>query len=251
MTAQHPPITHSMIRTRTGREQPFFLSVAIVAVSLAEVGALADELSLAAINAKVIARRAGSQAAGFQPVTDFIDQTARATAKLTAAIGAGTLSASRSAVAERRAFEALRLLRRAAAGKGTGANSLDAVVDRCETARIAQSQSVTVAVGAVDGLLQEIAAHMRSISIITVQSRVEAQQAGPYRADLEAVAASMSDAAARVTDIVRQARRELRQALAQRGRRGIGRPSAMSRECWGGAENIPQPDFRLSGWSIR
>jgi hypothetical protein len=195
------------------RDQPFFVSVATVAAGLGQVRRIARELSLAAINAKVIALRAGSQAAGFRPITDFIDETARATAKLGNAIEAGTLAASRSAVSERRAAEALTRLRRATVGAGSGAKSLEAVIERCDAARSALSESVTRSIRTLDTLLDEIDAHMRSISVITVQSRVEARQAGMYRVDLEAVATSMSGAAQQVTAIVQQSRRDLREAL--------------------------------------
>jgi hypothetical protein len=179
---------------------------------------IARELSVAAINAKIIALRAGSQAAGFRPITDFIDETARATEQLGKAIELGTLTASRSAVAERRAADALRRLRRAAAGAGGNEKSLDAVIDRCDAARTAIGESVTRSIRTLDGLLEEINAHMRSISVITVQSRVEAQQAGSYRVNLEAIAASMSGAAEKVTVIVQQSRRDLGDALASRAK---------------------------------
>jgi hypothetical protein len=200
------------------QDQPFFVSIASVAAGLGRVRRIARELSLAAINAKVIALRAGSQAAGFRPITDFIDETARATAKLGNAIESGTLTASRSAVAERRAGDALVRLRRATDGAGSGAESLKAVIDRCETARVALSESVTRSVRELDILLDEIDSHMRSISVITVQSRVEARQAGAYRVDLEAVATSMSRAAEQVTEIIGHSRRELRDALAARNK---------------------------------
>lgn len=200
------------------RDQPFFVSVATVAAGLGQVRRIARELSLAAINAKVIALRAGSQAAGFRPITDFIDETARATAKLGNAIESGTLAASRAAVSERRAAEALRRLRRATAGAGSGAKCLEAVIERCDEQRAALSDSVTRSIRTLDGLLDDIDAHMRSISVITVQSRVEARAAGNYRVDLEAVAASMSSAADQVTTIVQQSRRDLREALAARAK---------------------------------
>ena len=124
------------------RDQPFFVSVATVAAGLGQVRRIARELSLAAINAQVIALRAGSQAAGFRPITDFIDETAQATAKLVNGIESGTLTVSRSAVAERRAAEALRRLQRAAVGAGRGAQSLGVVIERCDTAQTALSESL-------------------------------------------------------------------------------------------------------------
>jgi hypothetical protein len=205
-----------MVRGQEVRDQPFFVSVATVAAGLGQVRRIARELSLAAINAKVIALRAGSQAAGFRPITDFIDETARATAKLGNAIESGTLAASRSAVSERRATEALLRLRRANVGSANGAKSLGAVIERCDAARVALGDTVTRSIRTLDNLLDEIDAHMRSISVITVQSRVEARQAGTYRVDLEAVAASMSAAAEQVTAIVQRSRRDLREALAAR-----------------------------------
>ncbi len=197
-------------------DQPFFVSVASVAASLGEVRSIAGELLLAAINAKVIALRAGSEAAGFQPITDFIDQTSRATAKLGDAIESGTQAASRLAVSERRATKALHLLRRALDDTMLGAPSLRVVIARCDAQRIALGESVDACVGSLDDLLKEIGKRMQSISIITVQSRVEAQQAGAHRANLETVAGSMSAAAEQVMAIVRQSRRHLSIALATR-----------------------------------
>ncbi len=199
-------------------DQPFFVSVATVAASLGEVRSIAGELLLAAINAKVIALRAGSEAAGFQPITDFIDQTSRVTAKLGDAIESGTQVASHLAVSERRANRALLRLNRALDETAIGGPSLRVVIARCVAKRIALGESVEASVGALDGLLKEIGKRMRSISIITVQSRVEAQQAGAHRADLEAVAGSMSAAAEQVIAIVRQSRRDLSVALAARAK---------------------------------
>jgi hypothetical protein len=163
-------------------------------------------------------RRSSRCAPGFRPITDFIDETARATAKLGNAIESGTLAVSRSAVSERRAAEALFRLRRANVGGGNGAKSLEGVIERCDASRVALSHSVTRSIRTLDNLLVEIDAHMRSISVITVQSRVEARQAGTYRVDLEAVAASMSGAAEQVTTIVQRSRRDLREALAARAK---------------------------------
>jgi hypothetical protein len=199
-------------------DEPFFVCVATVAAGLGRVRLIARELSLAAINAQVIALRAGSQAAGFRPITDFIDETAQATAKLVNGIESGTLSVSRSAVAERRAAEALRRLQRAAVGAGRGAQSLGVVIERCDTAQTALSESVVRSVRALIGQLDEIDAHMRSISVIAVLSLVEAGQAGIYRVDLAAVASTMSGAAQQVTAIVERSRRDLRDALAARAK---------------------------------
>jgi hypothetical protein len=199
-------------------DEPFFVCVATVAAGLGRVRLIARELSLAAINAQVIALRAGSQAAGFRPITDFIDETAQATAKLVNGIESGTLTVSRSAVAERRAAEALRRLQRAAVGAGRGAQSLGVVIERCDTAQTALSESVVRSVRALIGQLDEIDAHMRSISVIAVLSLVEAGQAGIYRVDLAAVASTMSGAAQQVTAIVERSRRDLRDALAARAK---------------------------------
>jgi hypothetical protein len=202
-------------------DEPFFVCVATVAAGLGRVRLIARELSLAAINAQVIALRAGSQAAGFRPITDFIDETAQATAKLVNGIESGTLTVSRSAVAERRAAEALRRLQRAAVGAGRGAQSLGVVIERCDTAQTALSESVVRSVRALIGQLDEIDAHMRSISVIAVLSLVEAGQAGIYRVDLAAVASTMSGAAQQVTAIVERSRRDLRDALAARAKERI------------------------------
>ena len=197
--------------------RPFFVSTATIAAALGRVRSIASDLSVAAINAKVIAFRAGSQAAGFRPITQFIDQTARAAATLGYEIELCTQSAARAAVSERRVAETVRRLRRAKVCARSGdAASLDAVIERCETARITHSESVSRSIRTIEVLLDEIDARIRSISVIAVQSRVEAQQAGTFSVNLEVVAASMSGSAEQIKAIVRQSRRELGNALAAR-----------------------------------
>ena len=136
--------------------RPFFVSTATIAAGLGRVRSIASDLSVAAINAKVIALRAGSQAAGFRPITQFIDQTARATAELGNEIQLSTQAAARAAVSERRADETVRRLRRARVSAGSSAPSLDTVIERCETSRIAHSESVSRSIHTIEVLLDEI-----------------------------------------------------------------------------------------------
>ena len=53
-----------------------FLAVASVQAELFAVTHISKRISLSAKNAKAIAARAGSQALGFHPITDFIDDVA-------------------------------------------------------------------------------------------------------------------------------------------------------------------------------
>jgi len=57
----------------------YFVSVAEIAAKLDQATHIAQKLSLTASNARAVALRAGERAAGFRPLTDFIDRLAEIT----------------------------------------------------------------------------------------------------------------------------------------------------------------------------
>ncbi len=59
-----------------------FVAIASIAADLSVIMEVAEEISLAAANAKAIAFRAGEKAKGFQPITDFINELAKNTITL-------------------------------------------------------------------------------------------------------------------------------------------------------------------------
>ena len=61
------------------REHQYFVGAAQVAASLEQANNIAKQLSITASNARAVALRAGQNAAGFKPLTDFIDQLANTT----------------------------------------------------------------------------------------------------------------------------------------------------------------------------
>lgn len=61
------------------REYQYFVGAAQVAASLEQANNIAKQLSITASNARAVALRAGQNAAGFKPLTDFIDQLANTT----------------------------------------------------------------------------------------------------------------------------------------------------------------------------
>jgi len=57
----------------------YFVSAAVIAAKLDQATHIAKQLSLTASNARAVALRAGERAAGFRPLTDFIDRLAEIT----------------------------------------------------------------------------------------------------------------------------------------------------------------------------
>ena len=61
------------------KKYTFFVMAALIAAELNQATKIARRLSLTASNARAVALRAGERAAGFRPLTDYIDRLANVT----------------------------------------------------------------------------------------------------------------------------------------------------------------------------
>jgi hypothetical protein len=100
-----------------------FLAVASVQAELFAVTQISKRISLSAKNAKAIAARAGSQALGFHPITDFIDDVASTITDLVEDINVDALHLSSFAISNRNRTKTLLLMKEAEIELGDRAES--------------------------------------------------------------------------------------------------------------------------------
>lgn len=190
-----------------------FVAVASIAAELSAVMQVAKEISLAAANAKAIAFRAGEQAKGFQPITDFINELAKETIELVTGINLQAVDLYQLTVNEYRATETYNILTRVQLDVNrTNAVYKDSVVQSLGIAKadmMAQRQEFSKHVVELLDQLQEVMHPARAARVIAANSRIEASQAGEYLQSLQAVAESVDTAAQIIHDNVQRCRSAL------------------------------------------
>lgn len=193
----------------------FFVSAATVAGKLTSVMRIAQEISLAAKNAKAIAERAGEKASGFKPITDFIDEMGRETIELVQSINTEALKVSRSAVIELRSRDAEQRLKLAIERMGESKDSdhLTALLNKSDLELEKLNDEVNSRANNLQMLLEEIGGRMRAASVISTRSRVEATRAEEYQTSLEVVAETVENASEKIKNIVRDCDRILKETI--------------------------------------
>lgn len=179
----------------------YFVCVAEIAAKLDQATIIAQQLSLTASNARAVALRAGERAAGFRPLTDFIDRLAELTIKSSKNINHLASALSQTSAEKVRADAAIKhfdiVYEKA---KGTEyINSLNDVYLRCQSK---QSELLKSYISQIDGLKDELttlSSELRNAVIVATLSRVEASQAGEqYQDALINVADNVEGAASKI-----------------------------------------------------
>lgn len=173
--------------------ESLLISAASISADLNEVSRIAKHISVGVKNAKAIAARAGNQARGFQPITDFINEMATDIMSLVDKISREALEITRIASSHSRTLEAKKRIDsvyrsdqpiRYKAELGGVANDIDEKVE---------SQRYTIKKHArrLELLLSEIEQKVKAAQVISNTSRVEASRADEYRQNLEVVAENL------------------------------------------------------------
>ena len=188
-----------------------FVAVASIAAELSAVMDVAKEISLAAANAKAIAFRAGEQAKGFQPITDFINELAKETIDLVNTINEHALLLYQLTVNEHRMSNAFQNFEKVAAkAKGAAyAGSFEQTVIKAQQNRVECRHAFKSNVTKLLDQLAEVMHPARAARVIAANSRIEASQAGEYLQSLQAVAESVDNAAQIIHDNVQRCRSAL------------------------------------------
>lgn len=188
-----------------------FVAVASIAAELSAVMYVAKEISLAAANAKAIAFRAGEQAKGFQPITDFINELAKETIELVDEINEHAFLLYQMTVDDYRqvatcdAFSKVVQLSVGAPYAESLATPMGNAQQKMQACRNEFKQHVSELLEQLENVMHPA----RAARVIAANSRIEASQAGDYLQSLQAVAESVDNAAQVIHDNVQRCKTAL------------------------------------------
>ncbi len=188
-----------------------FVAVASITAELRVVMEVAEEISLAAANAKAIAFRAGDKAKGFQPITDFINELAKNTIALVNEINEQALLLYQLTLKQyhldyiaRQFDQAIQQSRSARFHQ-----SMQTPLKQIRSKQRACHSNICEQLSRLQLQLVEIMHPARAARVIAANSRIEASQAGEYLASLQTVAESVEHAANIIHDKVQCCRNTL------------------------------------------
>jgi len=176
----------------------YFVAAAVVAAKLDKATKVAQQLSLTASNARAVALRAGEGAAGFRPLTDFIDRLADVTVKSSKQINLLAASLSKTAADKFRADGAINKFNVVydKAQEFRNINSLNKSYERTKRYQIRLAEQFKKKIKQLIDELDELSGELRTAVILATLSRVEASQAGSsYQESLHNVADNVESAA--------------------------------------------------------
>ncbi|WP_085299327.1 methyl-accepting chemotaxis domain-containing protein [Cognaticolwellia mytili] len=186
----------------------YFISAAEIAAKLDKTTRIAQQLSLTASNARAVALRAGERAAGFRPLTDFIDRLAEVTIKSSKNINKLAAALSQTSVDKERANSAISHFNAIfiKANDSKFIHSLDEVFERCQHKQKQLENSYKRQISYLSEELVMLSSELRNAVILATLSRVEASQAGEqYQSALTNVADNVEGAANKIREHIRYA----------------------------------------------
>ena len=181
----------------------YFVSVAEIAAKLDQATRIAQQLSLTASNARAVALRAGERAAGFRPLTDFIDRLAEITIKSSRKINKLAANLSQTSADKVRADLAIAHFKVVfvKAKDSEFISSLDEVHQRSLTRQAKLDCSYRRKIDRLSDELEMLSSELRNAVILATLSRVEASQAGTqYQDALINVADNVEGAASKIKE---------------------------------------------------
>ncbi|MGL1957200.1 MAG: hypothetical protein OCD00_07790 [Colwellia sp.] len=187
-----------------------FVSVAEIAAKLDQATTIAQQLSLTASNARAVALRAGERAAGFRPLTDFIDKLAEITIASSKKINALASTLSQTTAEKVRADDAIKHFNAvySRAADSPFIHSLDDVFVRCKENQQQLETKYRRQIYQLNDELSMLSSELRNAIILATLSRVEASQAGvQYQDALINVADNVEGAAGKIKDHIKYSQR--------------------------------------------
>ena len=179
----------------------YFVSAAEIAAELDRATTIAQQLSLTASNARAVALRAGERAAGFRPLTDFIDRLAEITISSSKKINLLAARLSQTSADKVRSDEVIKHFN-AVFDKAKTSNfisSLDTVFQRSKEKQLKLNNSYKRQIDQLSDELTTLSNELRNAIILATLSRVEASQAGvQYQDALINVADNVEGAASKI-----------------------------------------------------
>lgn len=184
----------------------YFVSVAEIAAKLDQATHIAQRLSLTASNARAVALRAGEKAAGFRPLTDFIDRLAEITISSSKKINLLASTLSQTSADKVRADDAIEHFNSVykKAKDSPYIASLDAPFSLCEATQLELNSKYRRQIDQLSEELDMLSSELRNAVILATLSRVEASQAGALYYDaLINVADNVEGAAGKIKEHIK------------------------------------------------
>ncbi|WP_028025251.1 hypothetical protein [Enterovibrio calviensis] len=178
-----------------------FVTAAVVAAELYKAREIANDISLTASNARALALRAGQGAAGFRAITDFIDQLAETTVQTSDTINFKAVTISRLATDIVRSERTIARFNQAAKASHD-AQFVQSIID--PIVHMKNDHAIVLRqfhreVAQLSELLENLAREIKTASVLSAMSRVEASQSGKkFEEGLNVVADNVSTAAERI-----------------------------------------------------
>ncbi len=187
-------------------EYNYFVAAAVIAAKLDQATTIAQQLSLTASNARAVALRAGERAAGFRPLTDFIDRLAEITITASKKINHLAAILSKTSAAKVRADNAIKhfniVFKKAV--DSPFINSLNDAFEHCKINQDKLTRAYQRQISQLSDELAMLSSELRNAVILATLSRVEASQAGAqYQDALINVADNVEGAAGKIKDHIK------------------------------------------------
>ena len=188
-----------------------FISVAHVASELFKAQAIAEELSITSKNARALAVRAGSTAAGFNEITRFIEGLSKLTIEAARSVNTIAISQTKIAASLFRTGGFIKRLNRVKyEPKDGGQNVIHEISIAVNEERKILERQISTSLRDLIEQLDETKMELRATQVVSVVSRVEASRATEeFQNSLNAVADKVSSAGERINSHLEKARRHL------------------------------------------
>ncbi len=188
-----------------------FISVAHVASELFKAQSIAEELSITSKNARALAVRAGSTAAGFNEITRFIEGLSKLT--IEAATSVNTIAISQTKIAAnlfRTGGFIERLARVDYQAQEGKADRIKQIFCHVESEKNRLEKEIDKSLRGLMDRLDETKMELRATQVVSVVSRVEASRASEdFQDSLNSVADKVASAGSRINTHLENARKHL------------------------------------------
>jgi len=188
-----------------------FISVAHVASELFKAQSIAEELSITSKNARALAVRAGSTAAGFNEITRFIEGLSKLT--IDAARNVNTIASAQTKIASdlfRTQNFVSRLDKVTYQNNSKQQNELAPIYVEVNQIKSDLQNEIKESLRDLVERLDETKMELRATQVVSVVSRVEASRAHEdFQAPLNSVADKVASAGQRINAHLEKARRHL------------------------------------------
>jgi len=195
-----------MVEQNTEQKYNYFVAAAVIAARLDKATHIAKQLSLTASNARAVALRAGERAAGFRPLTDFIDRLAEITIKSSTKINLLAANLSQTSAMKVRANNAIKHFN-SVYEKSIDSlyiSSLDTVFLLCKKKQQHLDRAYKRQITQLSDELAMLSSELRNAVILATLSRAEASQAGEqYQNALINVADNVEGAASKIKNHIK------------------------------------------------